>query len=719
MAKRSETERKLIRVKLNLQGQKAGDELPVVALYQLDLSGRAVKKIAVADDSGLRLPGDLAKEAELIALGPDVEDLTQLNKETLQLYRAEEIVPQWEEADRIDIPRLRWLPWWEYLVCLTGNVKKCWFNSPFLPPIVQPGLTAPFQLDLAPNYFPLLKCAPLCNGVVEIYERVCCCDWWEIIPRIPDLTPELIPFPFPDPDPGPLIPEIPPRLAPFPEPKPPRVVQRRLKQYEAAVEPAGRIPLDERVTRDLNVLLNLSDQQQIHDYVVDRPYLLPVFCHCSNKKIGETNLNVDGSFSFCYFRGLYLYNCSINYTFKVKQFIGGAWVTVYDGEAAHAYFTADEVAEMATFNTLAETCSPPEEPPVDGHGQPFIMLQTIGTTDSHMLHSPLQSSLDGVTGAGNSGLLDQSYSADCPLGGTLQLLLWIDPQCEALGARYYRFSLAQTDGAGNIIAGTRQALTKSVSWRRWANGVWPPQPENVALGPVDPLTVNNEPGLVRIPYYSTTNRWLGNQYHYALDTTDFSNGRYALLLEIFDASGNRLRPNGATGAGTNANFHFIHWDTAGTTSVADYAQLLHLMLFNNTKCYADIVDLRKDGVSSVEECQFKTGKKDSLFSVGYRAYHANSYMLHYTLTYQRGLNGTGLHGTGTLASGTTNAPGTMGAGSPAVSPGKTFEYMLGPHKKCTFSLDLWARARHTNGDDRLSGYDAHDDASFALEIKGN
>jgi hypothetical protein len=94
-------------------------------------------------------------------------------------------------------------------------------------------------------------------------------------------------------------------------------------------------------------------------------------------------------------------------------------------------------------------------------------------------------------------------------------------------------------------------------------------------------------------------------------------------------------------------------------------------------------------------------------------------MLHYTLTYQRGLNGTGLHGTGTLDSGTSNSPATMGAGSPAVSPGKTFEYMLGPHKKCTFSLDLWARARHTNGDDRLSGYDAHDDASFALEIKGN
>jgi hypothetical protein len=346
------------------------------------------------------------------------------------------------------------------------------------------------------------------------------------------------------------------------------------------------------------------------------------------------------------------------------------------------------------------------------------MLQTIGTTDSHELHSPLQSSVNGVTGADNSGLLDQSYSPDCPMGHKLKLLLWIDPGLEALGVSYYRFSLAQTDGSGNVIAGTRQALIKSVSWRRWANGVWPPQPENIALGPVDPLTVNNESGLIRIPYYSSTNRWLGNQYHYELDTTDFVNNRYTLILEVFDAAGNRLRPAGATGAGADTNFHFIHWDTASTTSAVDYAQLLHLLLFNNTKCFADIEDLRQDGVFSIEECQFKTGTASSQFSVGYRGYHVNGYMLRYALSYQRGLNGTGLNGTGTLAQGTTNQPATMGAGPPAVSPGQSFDHMLGfgAHSKCTFSLELVARAKHTNGDDRLSGYDAWDDASFALEI---
>lgn len=739
MAKENEPRQKVIRLQVNLRGVQPGDESPVVALYQLDLNGRPLKKIDAAEDGVLRLPDDLAKEVELIALGPNVEELGQLDRDSLQIYRAEEIMLQWKEAGRIDIPRLRWRPWWLHLVCLTGNVKKCWFGPPFLPPIAPVGPIArrvglspmPFresvQFDLARSFLPLIKCAPLCNGLVEIYERVCCCDWWEIIPRIPELLPELIPIPFPDPDPGPLIPEIPPRLEPFPgpgpfpgprPPTPPRVIRRQQKLYEAMVEPAARIPLDERVARDLNVLINLSDQQQIHEYLVARPYLLPVFCHCSSKKIGETNLNVDGSFSFCYFRGLYLANCSISYTYKVKQFIGGSWLTIYDGEAAHAYFSAAELAELTTFNTQAETCTPPEAPPVDGHGRPFIMLQAIATTDSHELHSPLQSSLTGVTGADNSGLLDQSYSPECPLGKTLQLLLWFDPVIESIGVKYYRFSLAQTDGNGDILPGTRQALTKSVSWRRWANGVWPPQPENIALGPVDPTTVNNEPGLIRIPYFSSTNRWLGNQYHYALDTTEFSNGRYALILEVFDAAGNRLRPTGATGAGTDANFHFIHWDTAVTTSVVDYAQLLHLLHFDNTKCFVDIVDLRQDGVVSVEECQFKTGTAASQFSVGYRAYQLNGYMLSYHLTYQRGLNGTGLNGTGTLASGTTNQPATMNVGPPAVSPSLSFGHMLGhgAHQKCTFTLELYAYAKHTNGDDRLSGYDAEDDASFALEI---
>ena len=32
---------RVVRVKLNLHGQQAGDELPAVALYQLDMSGRA------------------------------------------------------------------------------------------------------------------------------------------------------------------------------------------------------------------------------------------------------------------------------------------------------------------------------------------------------------------------------------------------------------------------------------------------------------------------------------------------------------------------------------------------------------------------------------------------------------------------------------------------------------------------------------------------------
>lgn len=78
MHKKIDPNQKYINIELNLRGQQAGDELPTVALYRLDLSGRPVKKIAAVEDNVLNLPKDLAEKEELIALGPDVEQIEQL-----------------------------------------------------------------------------------------------------------------------------------------------------------------------------------------------------------------------------------------------------------------------------------------------------------------------------------------------------------------------------------------------------------------------------------------------------------------------------------------------------------------------------------------------------------------------------------------------------------------------------------------------------------------
>ena len=38
------------------------------------------------------------------------------------------------------------------------------------------------------------------------------------------------------------------------------------------------------------------------------------------------------------------------------------------------------------------------------------------------------------------------------------------------------------------------------------------------------------------------------------------------------------------------------------------------------------------------------------------------------------------------------------------------------HKKCSFALNIYVWAKHTNGSRRLSEYDASDQAAFALEL---
>ena len=90
-------------------------------------------------------------------------------------------------------------------------------------------------------------------------------------------------------------------------------------------------------------------------------------------------------------------------------------------------------------------------------------------------------------------------------------------------------------------------------------------------------------------------------------------------------------------------------------------------------------------------------------------------MYYYTIWYHRGLNGPNV----TIQTDGANAPSTLLGGPPATSIPQTFASMLGTSNhgaKCTFALNLWAYAKHTNGSRRLSEYDRSDQAAFALEI---
>jgi hypothetical protein len=471
-----------------------------------------------------------------------------------------------------------------------------------------------------------------------------------------------------------------------------------------------------RTISDLNALVSLESNQQKYAFIEARPYLIHVLCRnrtVTKYKIGEANVGLDGKFTFCYNQPLVLQpiwrRCYTTYFYKVKQWIGGQYIEVYNGEAANAYFSADEEALLSTYHFLAESCND-YTPPTTGQGKRYIMLQSIGDTDTYHLKSPIQASASGINKAlaSNAGLLDFGGTTDCPLGGTLKLLLYIDPDMASVGARYYRFSVVRVDNNGNAI-GTPQVLDKEVAWRKFVNGTFPPKVEAVALGP---KLVGGEEGLYQIPFVNNANRWLGNQFHYALDTTQFADGHYNLMVEIFDNAGNRIKPNGAVGAGTGADFHFLKWQDADDTDVVGFATLIHHIRINNTPCVATIEDLRMDGSKNTGDCQFMEGNVGSNFSTGFRAYHEDGFMRSYSLDYRKGLFGSDVQ----FDQGNTNQPASLGASAAAESASVPFSTMLGTDSKCTFSLDLYVSAKHTNGKSFLSAYDDRDEASFALEI---
>ncbi len=477
---------------------------------------------------------------------------------------------------------------------------------------------------------------------------------------------------------------------------------------------------------DLRALRNLP-QKEIRPFLELRPHLHHLWCHCSLRKVGETVINPDGSFDFCYWHTgtpLGHHHCTTTYAYKVKQYIGGQWVEIYDGIAAHDYYTADELAELESYHPDAIECGGPPQPDVE-HDRPFVLLERIGGTPSHRLVSPLQHAETGIDDgplAANGGLVDPAPPGvftglyDRPWGKTLGLRLFVEEGMKALGARYYRISVVAADNNGNP-AGGNVPIPLSTP-RSWAKIEYVAGLPAIVADVLGPLTINGENSLYKIPYWADGN-WLSNQYHQVWNTANAANGRYLAIVEVFDQNGVRLRPTGSPGAGTAKNFDFLHWRDAAGFDTVSFAALTHVFWTDNLAVYGDIEDLRLNHNSSNEECQFLTGQGDSTFSTGFRAFHvngpaANSFMWDWRLRWRHGLNGAWT----ALDYGTQNVPAGLAGGPPQESATETFAVMLAGLQppKCAFGMNLWVRAKHTNGSRRLEEYDARDDAAFALEI---
>jgi hypothetical protein len=703
---------------------------PEIALYSIGDDGKPAAKLAQAKQGTLQISPQRLKGR--VAIGPDVQDLNELTADRLVSYRADQVAKVW--AGGLTLPRARWTVFWPPFYCVSGRVRKCrpwWWDIIDITPVsaslgsklskavaIKVQASSQIALSSQANAFRYVpwRCVPLCDGIIEIYERQCCC----IRVVLPDLIDRLreilqqIPIPWPPiPDPDPW-----PEPGPGPDPAP---FMRRAQEPRMAKAAAGTIargpdpsfaPPDRLYEAyvDLQRLPALEAER----YALERPWLYPFFCNCSSRKVGEVPIQPGGYFDFCYRRGLVPFRCYLTYAYRIRQLIGGVWTVVYDGVASGAWFAAGEEADIRVTNPRALPCGDPSGDPPPNEGNPFVMLEHVTGAGTHHFNFPAQTSVSQLAAPdADDGLYTTGYAPDCPWGDKLGLRLWFSPELRGTVA-FYRISVVPVDSTG-APSGARVPLDDGVNWSKFVfNGTdWVVQGDSLG-----PSVQGGESSLFRVPYWADGN-WLSGQYHQVWNTnpTAFPNGRYMLILEVFDAAGARIKPNGAAGPGAGKPFEFRRWSSDTVTANVPFADCAHLFWIDNLKVFGDIEDLRQNGVRNSDECQFMSGTPNDQFSIGYRAYHVNgisntdSFMYWHTITWQRGLNGA----TGNLAPEVSPTTDAGEGGAAAQSGSASFGTMLGINKRCSFSVTLSVYAKHWNGGTRISAYDYYETASFALD----
>ncbi len=738
-----------IEAELRLQGLTTDEERPDLEVEVTDREGKVLATASVGDNGRFKLPAKSLENAHRVRIGPPLGDDPDAATRAALTYRAVDfgaIV----DTGVIDIGRGVWEGWFFRRRCVSGTVSRCrrspwWYTElartvqrvpdfqPSLSPRIGSAATAArpaLGFDLEELIAWPTRCSRICLGTVEVYRRICCCDPWVFDdPRFDRLLEELRDILRGLPE----IPDRPQPPGPGPDPSP----------FRAAFLRDGA--LDERALRASGELraLETMPREQIADYINERPHLLCRNYSCGSPvKVAEGAIGPDGRFNICWseFPFALRFGCHEEYAYKVKQKIGPFTVTIYDGVTAGHWYDQDDEAHLHSYHPWAIACRDN-----GGPGDAFVYLDEIGDTDSSLLGTPDQTSATSVDTPGATGGVAfptggpaGNGAHDRNWGGTLKLGIMFSESMRSIGAKYYRLSVSQADSNGNPL-GSPEYVTRGLSWNKAMAVPGGVEVVSVGLGPTSTAAPNVQDHLYEIPFdgdLGSNADWEADQYHAYLDTTDVAKlwsdpgagpgqpaKRHLVTVEVFDATGRRLRPNGTpatglAGAEVEAAFTFRRkiQDT-GPTNMVPFGALTHLFWWDNRDVVATIEDLRMNGLESNEECQFLSGTSASTFGIGYRAYHPwELFQQRHVVSWKRGLSG----GSDTMVSSALNVgvpPAAEGA-----SATHTFGHMLNhptpatpPHTRCAFTVFLTTRSKLTNGDN-LSFPHQSDSAAFALDI---
>jgi hypothetical protein len=225
-----------------------------------------------------------------------------------------------------------------------------------------------------------VRCQPVCLGTIDVYRRTCCC--WPIVivddPRIPELIRdlEIIVDGLPRPPKGPIPPPPP---DPFTTP---------------VFKGGGLNEMALNAPADLAALRSLRGELAVQ-YVNSRMYLLRHICSCSRPvKVATGNLLPNGTFNICWIERFHPQrpNCHDEYAYVVKQTIGGATTTIYDGVAAGAWYHAGDHPVLTTYRPDAYSCNDTGT----GDGTAFVYLDQVDDINAYELNTPDSTSWNSV-----------------------------------------------------------------------------------------------------------------------------------------------------------------------------------------------------------------------------------------------------------------------------------------------------------------------------------
>ena len=702
-----------------LQGKKDDEESPKLVAIAIGAAGKPIESAAVSSAGKVRMSKKAFGDATRIMIGAEGSEPGDDNVEFVALHKFQ--VAKAIEAKRaIDLPRRAWSPLLSVKRCIEGNARHCeWYpyllelRNTRLQRLSRDGIvelgSRKFTIDSVIE--PLLpfwkRCKPLSDGVVEVYRRTCCCPPIIVYdPRIPEILRRL----------EELVEIIPPIDPPFPDPPlpdPPPIFDE-MPFFKGGAEDKQAVNAEV----DLKALKALPAAEQ-PAYIQARPYL---FCSCGAPELVASGfLQPDGDFNICWtepLRLMWIY-CHEEYAFRVKQLVEDATITVYDGVAANQWFHMGEQITLTSYHGDAIVCDPPPDPP-PGVGKTSVMLESIRSTPSEHLNSPVPDGWDRVpTPTGNQGTAFpaavvpgavQWKNVGWGLNLPLRYLFFDD--LEPI-ATFYRISVVKVDAAGHPT-GPRTYLNQARSWRWHRRRTdLTIKKETFDLGPV-PGSAN----LYRIPYRSLyqalllpgeIGEWAFGQYHGLVNTRNWGNGRHLITIELFDAAQNQIKPTAAPAGdpGTAAPFSFQTWDQAdlSATVPVDFGALSHLFWWDNRRTDAAILAINKNGTPFAEECLFLEGPRNTNVSMDYRAKHPDPRFLYWhDVRWKRGL----------FTAWKTWVAANSNNVDPGTTPNRTYDQLLEANDKCSFSLEVRTRAKIFAGGTRIHTYDDRDNGSIAI-----